>query len=236
MPPGWPPRTSVRWPRRIRPLPPTRRGPRRTCCTWLPPRSAAGYCARQPTPTTGPPAPPTAVSRPPARPGAGCGHRMAGSRQLRRLGLLPAGQREHRRVILRPRNRSCFRIRRNPPQHLDDMPLPPQRLLDHLSGQVVKPRNPRHRRAGAGIQHGEVLRRQQPGHADHDHLASGVSQADRRPGDPDHRLVPPAEPDPVPDAELTRPPRPGHKMPPGTAPERTTDSAVSLTARSAVST
>ena len=67
------------------------------------------------------------------------GHRVPGGGQLRRLGLLPAGQREHRRVILRFRDRSFFRVRRDPAQHLDDVPLPPQRLLHNLRGQVVKP-------------------------------------------------------------------------------------------------
>jgi hypothetical protein len=52
--------------RRPPPMPPW---PRPTHCTQPPPRSTAASCARPPTPTTGPPAHPTAASRHPARPG-----------------------------------------------------------------------------------------------------------------------------------------------------------------------
>ena len=80
-------------------------------------------------------------------------------------------------------------------------------------GQAVKHRDLRHPRPRPGIQHGEVLVGQQPGHGDGDDLAAGAGQPDNRPGYPDHHLVPAAGPDPVPDAELTRPP--GHRAPPG---------------------
>ena len=97
------------------------------------------------------------VTPPPLGDRAGS-HRAPGGRQFRRLGLFPAGKREHSRVILGPRGRSFFRVRRNPAQHFDDMPLPPPGLLRNLRGQVIQPRYLRHRRARAGIQHREVLR------------------------------------------------------------------------------
>ena len=74
------------------------------------------------------------IAAPPLLDHAG-GHREPGRGQLAGLGLLPAGQRDRRRIIFRPRQGARLSVWRNPAQHLDDMPLPPQHPRDRVLRQ-----------------------------------------------------------------------------------------------------
>ena len=159
-------------------------------------------------------------------------HRVPGRRQFCDLGLLPAGQRMPRRVVLRPGNRVRRGLRRQTTQHFQDVALPPPGPLDRRGRQPVQQPRRRHCPTCSGIDQGEVFTGLQHRQSHGRDVAVKVRYPYQGSGHPHYRVHSAAEPHPVTNAQHPGPSRRTHSSDPS-AQQTTVAACIASPARSA---